>query len=561
MKKIILLGLSLLVASVAFAQDLPTNPEPGKCYVRCVTPDVWVNQDVTVQTAPAYKKLSVVPAQYRKETITVDSKAAGQNLEIIPASYTNESFSIVTKEAGQRLVRIPSSSTTETETVVVSDASYSLRMVPAAYENRDFEIVVQPAYQKVSTVPAVYETRDVVITTKEPSQRLEVMPAEWGTETLTYNKREFGSTIRTTPASFSSDYETIEVKPKTARWEMSDTPAADCASSDPNDCRYWCYKGIPAEFTTVSVQRLAADASFVRTPDCDPNNNNGKACGTGTYTRTILVKPATTRIIDIPGASKTVKTTVMVTPPTTRVVDVPEVRKTMSKRVMVTPPTTERIEIPAVTKTVKRTVITNESTRMETIPSVSKTFTKTIMSTPPTTRAIDLKGQTKTLEVTKLVSDSRVEEVGVPAQYRTVTKEVLQSKGGLTTWKEVECALVEYQALPINWNLGSATLTSQAKSLIDTRLMPVLAQNPGVKLEIASHTDSRGSKTSNQDLSERRAQAVVTYLQQKGINSSLLVANGYGENKLMNRCADGVSCTEREHALNRRTQFRLINNN
>ena len=561
MKKIILLGLSLLVTSVAFAQDLPTNPEPGKCYVRCVTPDVWVNQDVTVQTAPAYKKLSVVPAQYKKETITVDSKAAGQNLEIIPAEYTKESFTMVTKEAGQRLVRIPSSSSTETETVVVSDASYSLRMVPAVYENREFEVVVQPAYQKVETVPAVYETRDVVITTKEPSQRLEVIPAEWGTETLTYKKREFGSTIRTSPASFSSDYETIEVKPATARWEMSDTPAADCASSDPNDCRYWCYKGIPAEFTTVSVQRLAADASFVRVSDCDPNNNNGQDCGTGTYTRTILVKPATTRVIDIPGESKTIKTTVMVTPPTTRVIDIPEVRKTMSKRVMVTPPTTERIEIPAVTKTVKRTVITNEATRMETIPAESKTFTKTVMSTPPTTRAVALNGQTKTLEVTKLVSDARVDEVTMPAQFKTVTKEVLQTKGGLTTWKEVECALVEYQALPINWNLGSATLTPQAKNIIDTRLMPVLAQNPGIKLEIASHTDSRGGSTANQDLSERRAQAVVTYLQQKGINSSLLVANGFGERKLRNRCKDGVSCTEREHAINRRTEFRLINNN
>ena len=561
MKKIILLGLSLLVASVTFAQDLPTNPEPGKCYVRCVTPDIWVNQQVTVQVSPAYKKLSVVPAQYATETITVDSKASGQNLEVVPAQYTTESFSVVTQEASQRLIKVPSEVTTATEEVVVSDASYSLRIVPAVYENRDFEVVTQPAYQKVEIVPAVYETRDVTITVKEPSQRLEVIPAEWGTETLTYKKREYGSSIKTTPASFTTDYETIEVKPATARWEMSDTPAADCASSDPNDCRYWCYKGIPAEFTTVSVQRLAADASFVRVPDCDPNNNNGQDCGMGTYTRTTLVKPATTRVIDIPGETKTVKTTVMVTPPTTRVVTVPEVRKTISKRVMVTPPTTERIEIPAVSKTVKKTLISNETTRVEDIPSVSKTFKKTVMSTPPSTRAIDIPGQSKTLKVTKLVSDSRVDEVTVPATTKTVTKEVLQTKGGLTTWKEVDCELVEYQALPINWNLGSATLTAQAKSLIDTRLMPVLNNNPGVKLEIASHTDSRGSKTSNQDLSERRAQAVVTYLQTKGVNSSLLVANGFGENRLKNRCADGVSCTEREHAINRRTEFRLINNN
>ena len=47
-----------------------------------------------------------------------------------------------------------------------------------------------------------------------------------------------------------------------------------------------------------------------------------------------------------------------------------------------------------------------------------------------------------------------------------------------------------------------------------------------------SHTDSRGTKESNQDLSERRAQAVSDYLISKGINPSQLTANGYGENKI-----------------------------
>ncbi|MEM7087680.1 MAG: OmpA family protein [Bacteroidota bacterium] len=560
MKKSILFVLVCLVTSLTFGQDLPTNPEPGKCYVRCVTPDIWVNQQVTVQVSPAYKKLTVVPAQYKKETITVDSKTSGENLEVVPATFGTENFDVVTAGAGERLVKVPSQKSSETETVVVSEASYSLKVIPAVYENRNFEVVVQPAYQKVEIVPAKYETREVTITTKEPSQRLEVIPAEWGTETLTYNKREYGSSIRTTPASFTTDYESIEVKPATARWEMSDTPAAECESSNPDDCRYWCYKGVPAEFTTVSVQLLSSDASYARIPDCDPANNGGKDCGTGTYTKSVQLKPATTRVIDIPGKTKTIKTTVMVTPPTTRVVTVPEVRKTITKRVMVTPPSTERIEIPAVTKTVKRTLISNETTRSETIPAVSKTFTKTVMTAPPSTRTIPVRGASKTLEVTRLVADSRVDEVTIPAVTETVTKEVLQSKGGLTTWKEVDCELVEYQALPINWNLGSATLTREAKRLIDTRLMPVLAQNPGVKLEIASHTDSRGSDASNQDLSERRAQAVARYLESKGVNNSLLVANGFGERRLKNRCADGVSCTERDHAVNRRTEFRLINN-
>jgi outer membrane protein OmpA-like peptidoglycan-associated protein len=134
---------------------------------------------------------------------------------------------------------------------------------------------------------------------------------------------------------------------------------------------------------------------------------------------------------------------------------------------------------------------------------------------------------------------------------------VLVTKGGLTAWKEIDCKLVEYNPLPINWNLGSATLTNAAKKIIDTRLLPVLKD--GVSVELASHTDSRSSHEFNQDLSERRAQAVANYLISKGVNPSQLVAKGYGETRLLNRCADGVTCTEREHLANRRTEFRVIN--
>jgi len=556
MRKKLFFGLALVSGSFAFAQDLPTNPEPGKCYVRCVTPDVYENQDVQVMVSPAYKKLKVVPAKYTTVNETVVSKVAGEELAVVPAEYGTETFEVVTKEASQRLVKVPSQKSRDTETVVVKEASYRLKIVPAVYETRTFDVVTRPAYQKVEIVPAVYETRDVVIMVKEASQRLEVIPAEWGKETVTYNKREYGSSISIQRASFISDFETIEIKPAAAEWQMSEIPPADCNSSNPDDCRYWCYKAIPAQNEVVPVQRLAADASSVRTPDCDPNNNGGKPCGEGTFTRTIMVKPPSTRVITIPEVTKTIKKTVMVTPPTTRIIDVPAEIKTMKRRVMVTPPTTERIEIPAVTETVKKTIITNESTRVEDIPSVSKTFKKTVMTSAPSTRTIPVAQKQATLKTTKLVEDSRVVETEVPAVYKTVTKEVLTKKGGLTTWKEVDCKLLTYNNLNINWNLGSATLTAAAKREIDQKLLPVL--QTGVSVEIASHTDSRGTAASNEALSERRAQAVTNYLISKGINASKIVSNGYGERRLLNRCKDGVSCTEREHLQNRRTQFRVL---
>jgi hypothetical protein len=117
---------------------------------------------------------------------------------------------------------------------------------------------------------------------------------------------------------------------------------------------------------------------------------------------------------------------------------------------MVTPPTTTRIEIPAVIATVKKTMYTNETKRAEDIVPISKTFSKRVMST--TTIAVAILSQSKTLKIKKLVSDASVSKTDIAGNSRTVSKEVLLSKGGLTTWKEVECALVEYPALPINWN-------------------------------------------------------------------------------------------------------------
>lgn len=364
MRKILLTSALLALCYTVSAQDLPTNAEPGKCYVRCKTPEVWKNQEVTIEIAPAYKKIVTYPAKYK----------------------------------------------TVTESVMV----------------------------------------------KEVGQRLEIVPAVWENKTLSYQAKDDASKLRVIKASFTPDSEVIETKASSAEWEMSEK-APDCESSDPNDCRYWCFKPIPANFVTIPITKLSNDASTEKSP-------------------------------------------------------VSGYQKTYVKRVMVTPPTTRSVEIPAIYKNITKTV---------------------------------------------LVKDAWSEEITVPAKTKSITKEILITKGGLTTWKEVECKLLTYNPLPINWNVGSASLTSSAKKLIDSRLLPVVKD--GVQVELASHTDSRGSRTSNQSLSNRRAQAVANYLVSKGVNPSQIVAKGYGESKLKNRCSDGVSCKESEHLVNRRTEFRVIN--
>lgn len=90
------------------------------------------------------------------------------------------------------------------------------------------------------------------------------------------------------------------------------------------------------------------------------------------------------------------------------------------------------------------------------------------------------------------------------------------------------------------------------------KVLRILQENPGYKVEISSHTDSRGSFIYNERLSQKRAQAVVNWLVDHGIDKKRLIAKGYGEYKLRNHCADGVECTEYEHQRNRRTEFTLL---
>lgn len=90
------------------------------------------------------------------------------------------------------------------------------------------------------------------------------------------------------------------------------------------------------------------------------------------------------------------------------------------------------------------------------------------------------------------------------------------------------------------------------------KLVQFLNDNSDVKIELYSHTDSRGKDTYNQKLSQGRANSVVEYLTSKKISESRLKGIGFGEAKLLNRCADGVSCSETEHQLNRRTEVKVV---
>ncbi len=107
------------------------------------------------------------------------------------------------------------------------------------------------------------------------------------------------------------------------------------------------------------------------------------------------------------------------------------------------------------------------------------------------------------------------------------------------------------------FELDDYHLTPHSTSELDN-LAAYLTTNTEVQLELYSYTDSRGSKTYNKNLSQKRAEESVKYLVKKGVNPKQLKAQGFGEENLLNQCSDGVKCTEEEHAINRRTEFKVV---
>jgi hypothetical protein len=91
------------------------------------------------------------------------------------------------------------------------------------------------------------------------------------------------------------------------------------------------------------------------------------------------------------------------------------------------------------------------------------------------------------------------------------------------------------------------------------KLCSMLNENDQLIVEIGSHTDARGSHAYNQLLSQRRAESVVRWVsKQCGVNRKRLIPRGYGELTPVNNCVNKVPCNEKQHQLNRRTEFRII---
>lgn len=115
--------------------------------------------------------------------------------------------------------------------------------------------------------------------------------------------------------------------------------------------------------------------------------------------------------------------------------------------------------------------------------------------------SVDIPAEFKTITKRVLIKDEEVIETEIPEEFEMVTVTTLEEVGGKIKLEKIDCGLVDYNVLPILYDFGSSRLTNNSKEIIDDKLLKLMRDRPSIRVELSSHTDSRGSKEANQALS------------------------------------------------------------
>lgn len=109
----------------------------------------------------------------------------------------------------------------------------------------------------------------------------------------------------------------------------------------------------------------------------------------------------------------------------------------------------------------------------------------------------------------------------------------------------------------IYYNHNSSDLTAEAREQLNY-LAALLRENQQLILQLEAHTDATGDEAANLKLSELRANVALQYLAARGIDRARMKAVALGESQPLTLCSENASCSDAQHAINRRTELKLL---
>ncbi len=359
--------------------DLPPA-KPGQCFTKAFFPAKYKTTTEKVLATEASERIEIIPATYKtvKEKVLVNE--ASERVEVLPAKYTTQSETIkvsdeeliwrvantqnaavasdaileAAKKGGINLSSAAVGSCyhehylapkyeTVTEKVLATEASEKLEIVPAKYELVNEKVLVSEASTRLETIPAKYKTVSEKVQV-EPAKQIwkktpcldegcenqEILclvdvPAKYRTVTRT----ELVEPVKTKTIEIPAKYKTVQVTKLVS-------PATTRAIP------------IPETYKTVTRTQRVSDGEYIwhpvneNNPLTPPSTRTGNViCLTKTpakfkkVSKTVVAKPASSKVITIPAKYKMVEVVKLDTPASQKRIPIPATYKTVTKTELV----------------------------------------------------------------------------------------------------------------------------------------------------------------------------------------------------------------------------------
>lgn len=273
MKQVLFFLCLCLGVNLASAQNLPDNPDPGKCYVKCITKDEFSTVTETIQVYPAYTTLEVVPATYRTVEEQVLVKEASKSYTYIPATYETVEVPYVSKEGRTDLNVIPATFGSDSRTLEIYPKT-------SGWEYKQLEEC--NSANKEDCVAACYveypaQFTDVTMTTLAKDATTTGVPV--AEVSATYTKRVIKTPARMEETIIPAEYSTI-------RRQVLDKPATTRSNT------------IPARSETVTRTVLSKKGGITVWEEIDCELLNATPLPIFYETASARLTPASKRVID-----------------------------------------------------------------------------------------------------------------------------------------------------------------------------------------------------------------------------------------------------------------------
>ncbi len=134
----ILLSFFIIGVYVGKGQELPQNPEPGKCYVRCVTPDVYTTEKQKVIIKPAYSEIIAHPSEFQSVNEKVTLKEKYIKLEVVPAEFEWLTVPFLSKDESHKLIPVEAKFINDVDFIEIKGATSRWEMgekIPNCYSS------------------------------------------------------------------------------------------------------------------------------------------------------------------------------------------------------------------------------------------------------------------------------------------------------------------------------------------------------------------------------------------------------------------------------------------